>query len=137
MHIMLLGMEFYFAALLGTAGLAKLASLHQFAATLRQQRILPHWSIAWVSRLVPWIEVGLACLLISGGAPRLAAVLTLLVFAGFLLFKVLLLRANPGVDCGCGHDARPTPVDGASITVSAIWSLSQPCTCGQRSMLRQ
>lgn len=120
MGFVVLVVDLYFAALLGVAGMAKLAHPHHFITTLRQQSILPNWSIALVSYTVPKLEVTIACLLIVGLFPQITGIILLLLCLGFLLVKLLLIYKKSNVDCGCGNFAHLQSVDGASIVVSMI-----------------
>lgn len=113
-------LNLYFAAMLGIAGLAKLDSPESFAITLRQQRILPIWSVSAISRLLPYVEVVLACMLVVGIVPTFTAATVLLLFISFLGVKLLLALTNPGASCGCSGATQSQVVDNASLLVSCV-----------------
>jgi uncharacterized membrane protein YphA (DoxX/SURF4 family) len=72
-----------------------------FAITLDAYHILPHWSVAPVSRAIPWFELALGLLLASG---RLIRVSTTAATATLLLFLVVLVHSYAQgleIDCGC------------------------------------
>lgn len=121
MSLALLGIELYLAAMLGVSGLAKVEQPGHFAATLRRHRILPAWSIPAVSRVLPWLELAVACSLVAGVVLRPAAVLVLVLFASFLVVEVVLVVTKRATDCGCYGVAYPQKVDRASIMVSAVF----------------
>lgn len=120
MNVLLLGLELYFAAMLGVAGLAKIKHPEQFAATLRRHRILPAWSIVGVSRAVPWLEVAAAASLIAGTAPVATAALVLMFFVSFLVIETILVVAKRATECGCYGVAYPQKVDEASVATSLV-----------------
>ncbi len=83
MNISLLLVQVYLASILGVSGLAKAVNPKQFASTLQYQRILPEWSIDWISYLVPWLEITLAILLVMGVLPIAVSMITMLIFISF------------------------------------------------------
>lgn len=121
MQFLTLALDCYFAAVLGIAGLAKLDDPAPFAATLRQQHLLPSWSVGTISRLFPWLEITLAGALLSGIAAIRVATFTILIFAGFLVVQILLATKH-GSDCGCYGAASPHRIEGASIGTAALLS---------------
>lgn len=120
MGFVVLAADLYFAALFGVAGLAKLNHPHHFITTLRQQGILPNWSIALVGYIVPRLEVAIAFLLIVGLFPQFTGIMLLLLCLGFLLIKLLLIHKRSTADCGCGSITHLQSVDGVSIVVSMV-----------------
>lgn len=121
--ILLLGLELYFAAILGVSGLAKLDNPEQFAAILRRHHILPTWSIARFSKLFPWLEVILAIWLVMGIKPLLSAGLIFILFAGFLIVETVLVVTKRASECGCYGIVYRQKVDGASIATAVILCL--------------
>lgn len=120
MSIFILGLELYFAAILGVSGIAKLVQPGYFTATLHRHRILPTWSIIGVSRTVPWLEIAVAVSLIVGMIPVATAIMVLILFASFLTIEVILIMTKRATECGCYGVAYPQKVDGASVATSAI-----------------
>lgn len=112
--------ELYLAAMLGVSGLAKLDRPDAFAATLRRHRILPGWSIPAVSRLVPWLEVVVALLLLTGVCEGAVTAVASLLFLSFLLMEAILVATKRATECGCFGLAYPQKVDKASLVVSLI-----------------
>lgn len=117
MNIFLVVLDFYFAALLGTSGAAKIRYTEEFRRTLQEQRLLPAWAVPLVQYGFPWLEVCLAIALVVGAVQTKAAVLLAIIFVAFLLLKLLLFKLRPGVACGC-HG----PADDQGVNVSTIVS---------------
>lgn len=117
LHIIL---DFYFASLLAVSGFAKAYKPAQFAATLRQQDILPVWSSKSIGYTLPWIEMGVAALLVVGTIPVLTAVTVLVLFTAFLIAESALYFTKYQGECGCYGTARTQPVTEASVITSAI-----------------
>lgn len=112
--------ELYFAAVLGVAGLAKIGNPRRFATALLQQKIFPAWCINIFVKIVPWIEIVIALMVIFNAVEPLTAILILALFIVFLGLKIFLLATGRVEDCGCYGSAKPEEVDGASIVVSAL-----------------
>lgn len=120
MNALRLVLGFYFAAVLGVSGLAKLEWREYFAATLRRHQLLPAWSIGSVSRNFPFLEVLVAVMLVAGVAPIFTATVVVVLFSGFLVIEMLLLRIKRTDDCGCYGGAHPQRVEGPSLVAGAI-----------------
>lgn len=120
MGLLTVTLELYFAATLGVAGLSKVDTSSSFAMTLRQQRILPSWSIGFVSRILPWGEILLAVLLLVGIKETITVIAVTLLFAVFLGIKVFLFITKSEADCGCTAHSQPQKVDGVSVAVSVL-----------------
>jgi len=118
--VLLVALQLYLAAMLGVSGLAKLDAPQHFVTTLRVQRLWPAWLIAPVSWGLPWLEVAVAALLITGIFPTVTALLALLLFALFLSVETVLVVTQRATDCACFGIAYRQKVDGASLIVSGI-----------------
>jgi hypothetical protein len=123
-NILHLGLELYFAAMLGVAGLAKIKHPAQFAATLRRHGIFPAWSIVGISRIVPWLQIAVAVSLVTDITPVATAVLVLMFFISFLIIETILVVTKRATECGCYGIVYPQKVDGASIMTSIILVLA-------------
>jgi hypothetical protein len=121
MAVILLVVQTYLAVILGVSGLAKAIDSNQFASTLYRQRILPFWSIKGVSRSVPWLEVGLAILLVLEFSAIVVNLLVLTLFSCFLIIEIILLNTKRSKECGCYGAAYQHNVDAASVVVSSLF----------------
>lgn len=123
MGFLILIVELYFAAMLGISGLAKFEDVDYFANTLRVHKILPSWSIAGASRVIPCIEVLVAASLIVGTFSIATAAIVLVLFVSFLVIETILTLTKRTTDCGCYGAAYPQKIDGTRIIVSMILTL--------------
>ncbi|QBD76588.1 hypothetical protein EPA93_11470 [Ktedonosporobacter rubrisoli] len=92
-----------------------------FTGTLYKQGILPLWSIKWVSKIFPWIEIGLSLLLTAGFLEKLVSFLVVSLFVIFLSIKLTLFFKKAHVSCGCNSQSTSEVVDGVSIFVAIIY----------------
>lgn len=118
--LFLLALGVYFSSLLSVSGLAKLDQVSHFAATLRQQRFLPHWSIKGVSKVFPWAEIAVAILIITGISPRISGAILATLFGIFLFINMFIVLTKRTSKCGCYGIAFNKNVDGASVITSAL-----------------
>jgi uncharacterized membrane protein YphA (DoxX/SURF4 family) len=73
-------------------------------------RVLPEWAVLAVARILPWGELLIGILLLSGFFLRYASFFAT---ALLLLFFVLMLRSygkGMGIDCGCFGLGEPLSV---------------------------
>ena len=113
-------LEVFLALHLGIAGITKLLTPQHFAIVLRQQHIIPKWSIKGVTYTLPTVEVLTAVILIIEVSHPLTKGLTLLLFSTFLVVKLILFAKKSNADCGCKGKHSTEQVDLASVTVSVI-----------------
>ena len=72
-----------------------------FAISIDSYQLLPQWAVLAVARTLPWLELLLGLLLVSGFGLRWVALLT---SAQLIIFFGVMLRAYAkglGIDCGC------------------------------------
>ncbi len=82
------------------AGTGKVPGQTEFAQAMAGTFITP--AIAeWLSRVVPWTEIVLGACLILGILPRIAAILTLPLIAGFMANNTWALAQGIGVFTRC------------------------------------
>jgi len=113
-------LNMYLAAILWVAGLAKMEHLNDFAATLRNQRLLPQWSIQSISYLLPWIELVLSVLLVFRIAPVLISIFVSGLFLAFAAAEGTLLITKRSEDCGCYGIAYARKIDVPSVITSSL-----------------
>jgi uncharacterized membrane protein YphA (DoxX/SURF4 family) len=95
-----------------------------FGMAINSYNLLPLWGVEWLARVLPWFEVALGALLISGIALRwvgIAASLLLLVFIGAMTRAYFL---GLEIMCGCfGNNEKLGPLTllrDASLLVLAL-----------------
>jgi len=115
-----LASDLYFAAILIISGLAKIEQPDRFATTLERHGLLPRWSITSVSRLLPWVEIVIAGVLIAGIFPLVTALLVFALFTSFLVVEGAILATKRANECGCFGVAYRQDIDGTSVATAAI-----------------
>lgn len=120
MSLLAFALQLYFAMILGVSGLMKFENPSYFADKLLQQHLLPSWSIGFISRTLPIIEMVIAFFLISGIALKFNAIVVITLFMLFLLIKIYLFVTGSDADCACYGSTNSQKVDGASVIVSIL-----------------
>ncbi len=95
-------LRMFVAFILLAAGAAKLGSGREFAAVVRNYRLLPNALVKWVAYAVPVAEIVVAVGLLTGyglGTAATGAALLFALFAGAI--AVNLLRGRRHITCGC------------------------------------
>lgn len=83
-------------------------SMMLFAMQVDSYQILPTWGVMVVSHGLPWLELGLGLLLLSGLALRWVSLLTTCLIGVFLSVIVRTYFAGLQINCGCfGPGAEP------------------------------
>jgi hypothetical protein len=99
-----------FALLFASAALHKLLNPGRFAAAFRAYELLPP-SLAWVSHLVPVLELAVAAALLTAGSrDGAAAAGAALLLAYASAIGVNLGRGRRELDCGCGGPGERRPI---------------------------
>ncbi|MBI3894638.1 MAG: DoxX family membrane protein [Acidobacteria bacterium] len=98
-------LERIFRLVLGTlfiyAGYTKLRNPFLFEMAVDSYRLLPATGVILVARSLPWLEVALGGLLISGWKLRYAAAFTALLLGGFLGAMAVAYAGGVEANCGC------------------------------------
>jgi uncharacterized membrane protein YphA (DoxX/SURF4 family) len=95
-----------------------------FAMQLDSMHVLPDAGVTFVARTLPWFELALGAMLVTGIKLRyVASAATVLLIAFFTVMLTLYIRGFQG-DCGCfgpGEQLGPKTLarDGALLAVSA------------------
>ena len=113
-------LSIYFAFTLFVAGVSKFDDLSYFRATLRVIRLLPGHTIHIVSQFIAGFEVIFAIILILGVASIEAAIINLVLFVSFIIFKLFVFLRKLPPECGCFGATYKARIDPVSITVSSI-----------------
>jgi hypothetical protein len=99
-----------FALLFASAALHKLLDPERFAAAFRAYDVVPT-ALAWVSRLVPVLELAVAAALLAAGSRKGAAAAgAALLLAYAAAIAVNLGRGRRNLDCGCGAPSERRPI---------------------------
>ncbi len=100
-----------------------------FALSIDAYRLLPEWAVFTVARALPWLELVLGVLLISGLKIRYTALATATLLAGFYASMIYAYSAGSGIDCGCfgvgeAVSARTLVRDGALLAAAVALVIS-------------
>jgi hypothetical protein len=94
--------------LFASASQHKRSDLHRFAAQLEAYELLPARLSNGFARVLPWLELAVALLLLIPATRAMAgfaAALLLVMYA--LAVLVNLMRGRRNIDCGCGGTPQP------------------------------
>lgn len=72
-----------------------------FALSIDAYRLLPSWAVFSVARTLPWIEVALGLMLLTGFLLRWAAPAASVLLLAFYGAMIHAYAAGGGIDCGC------------------------------------
>lgn len=94
-----------------------------FAMSVDAYHVLPEWGVVAVARALPWLELTLAVLLVSGLWKRIAMPAASMLLAVFFGLMVRSYVRGEGISCGCfGPGEAISPItllrDGALLAVS-------------------
>jgi hypothetical protein len=123
MSIILFATNVYFGMLLGVAELTKIRWPDAFQSELLAQRGVPKWSAYYIAIVFPWLEIIVAAFLVMGAFLIPTAVVTLILFTVFLVFKIVLYKNKRLSGCACFVANRQETIDLASITTSILFFL--------------
>lgn len=96
-----------------------------FALSVDSYQILPDWAVLLVARFLPWFELLLGLVLISGFGIRWTGSLTTILLMLFFAVVVRSYRNGLTIDCGCfgpGEklDAMTLVRDGSFVVMSIL-----------------
>jgi uncharacterized membrane protein YphA (DoxX/SURF4 family) len=72
-----------------------------FALSVDSYRLLPEWAVIVVARTLPWFELLLGLLLMTGLLLRYVAAVVTILLGGFWAVMVWAYTRGLGIDCGC------------------------------------
>jgi len=91
-----LGVIFTYAAFLKVS-----MSWLTFAASIDAYQLLPDWAVTPLAQLLPWFELAVGLLLVSGFAVRWTGTAVTLLLGGFFTAMVQAHMKGLDIDCGC------------------------------------
>lgn len=89
-----------------------------FALQLAAYELLPIWLVRVVAASLPWLELGVALLLVSGTAARWAAAVAASLLVVFVLTGATAIARGLELSCGCFGEG--DPVGAWSLTRSGV-----------------
>jgi uncharacterized membrane protein YphA (DoxX/SURF4 family) len=102
-HLIVLILRAFLAAILVTSGAAKMADRQGFATTLMTLglSIRPVYLVLGLSVAIPLLEIGIGVFLVSGFWPSMLNIAVLVLMGSFTLITIFALRKKLSVACRC------------------------------------
>ncbi|MBJ8343536.1 MauE/DoxX family redox-associated membrane protein [Antrihabitans sp. YC2-6] len=100
------------AAVWLVSGWLKAADPAQTVVAVRAYQLAPESWVEPLANSLPFVEIALGLLLLIGLAVRLSAVVSVLIFAGFIAAIVSAWSRGLSIDCGCFGGGGAADVDG-------------------------
>jgi uncharacterized membrane protein YphA (DoxX/SURF4 family) len=72
-----------------------------FALSIDAYQLLPEWAVLTTARVLPWLELAIGVLLLTGVWLRYVSILAAVVLAIFFTTMLLSFGKGMGIDCGC------------------------------------
>ncbi len=72
-----------------------------FAMSIDAYRMLPQWAVLALARSLPWVELAIGILLITGLALRYVSIAGAAILSVFFCVMALAHARGLGIDCGC------------------------------------
>lgn len=72
-----------------------------FALSIDSYQLLPEWAVLTTARVLPWLELAIGILLLTGVWLRYISILAAVVLAIFFTTMLLSFGKGTGIDCGC------------------------------------
>lgn len=72
-----------------------------FALSIDSYQLLPEWGVLALARTLPWLELGLGLLLMTGFWLRQVSIVATALLGGFFAVMVVSYARGAGIDCGC------------------------------------
>lgn len=89
------------AGILIAAAIPKIQDIPQSIRAVRAYQLLPEALVPFVGTMLPFLELVLALVLLLGAFTRTAAIVWLLMMAGFLTGVIWAWSTGLTIDCGC------------------------------------
>jgi uncharacterized membrane protein YphA (DoxX/SURF4 family) len=72
-----------------------------FAMSIDNYKVLPQWAVIGVARTLPWFELLLGLLLLTGRLPRISSTAATALLTLFFALMVRAYAKGETIDCGC------------------------------------
>lgn len=92
-----------------------------FAMDLSTYQLLPEWAVIAVAEVLPWLEVALGLLLLSGWKLRYSATLTGLLLTAFV--SIMLTTYARGIEANCGCFGSGEAISSLTLTRDSFFLL--------------
>ena len=72
-----------------------------FAMSIDAYQLLPEWAVLATARFLPWLELAIGVLLLTGVWLRYVSIVAAALLAVFFATMLLSFGKGMGIDCGC------------------------------------
>jgi len=72
-----------------------------FAMSIDAYQLLPEWAVLATARVLPWLELAIGLLLLTGMALPYVSLIASVILAVFFGIMALSFGKGMGIDCGC------------------------------------
>ena len=72
-----------------------------FAMSIDAYQLLPEWAVLATARVLPWLELAIGLLLLTGLALPYVSLIASVILAVFFGIMALSFGKGMGIDCGC------------------------------------
>ncbi len=72
-----------------------------FAMSIDAYGLLPEWGVLTTARVLPWLELAIGVLLLTGLALRVVSAVAVALLGVFFGIMMLSFGKGMGIDCGC------------------------------------
>jgi uncharacterized membrane protein YphA (DoxX/SURF4 family) len=100
-----------------------------FAQAIGAYKLLPDWAVIVLAQWLPWFELLLGLLLVSGAVPRFAGTAVTLVLLDFFAAMLHSYLSGQVIECGCGLTPgemigpKSLTRDGAILALSILFTV--------------
>ena len=121
--------QVFFALNLGVNAISKLTCRVCFSAALTQADIIPKSIRGSFASVFPLAEFILAVLLLTGWYRAEVAIVTLMLFICFALYRYAILRIRPLANCGCNSFTTSSKSAKVGVLTGVIYCLLSVINC--------
>jgi uncharacterized membrane protein YphA (DoxX/SURF4 family) len=107
-----------------------------FALSIDAYQLLPEWAVLTTARVLPWLELAIGALLLTGVWLRYVSIVAAVILGVFFLTMLVSFGKGMGIDCGCfgvgeALTAKTLARDGlllaSAITLAVVAKSPQAC----------
>lgn len=105
------------------SALGKLRDIHGFVLAVADYQVLPHFMARSFALLLPWMELMIAMLLLTGMFLPFAGMLAVLLFIGFIIAVTINLGRGRSIPCNCHGTAAKKSISWGIVVRNCVLAL--------------